>query len=89
MVSLKNINQYKSRRVYEKIVMMNGDVTTCSYVIDVVLKVESVQFELECLVATIVPGMNMLLGMDVISLLGRMRIGRNGVKFGSCNICAL
>lgn len=78
------------RKTQEKVVMMNGDETTCFQVALVSLVVASINLKVECLMADIVPGVDMLLGMDIIGRLGGLRIGSDGcVRFGDDNIACL
>ena len=57
----------KLRRSAQEIVMMNGQSVTCDASLSCDLVVEHRRIEMTCLVAEVLPGFNVLLGMDAIS----------------------
>ena len=73
-----------------EIVMMNGDVAQCSDSVDVEIRIGTRSSVLNCLVTNTLPGFDMLLGMDVVSQLGGVRVCVDGsVRFGSdCEVAA-
>jgi transposase InsO family protein len=62
----------------ERIVMMNGEVESCTHVALVDMVVEGNKVTLNCLIADIVSGFDVLLGMDAIDKLGGVSISNNG-----------
>mgnify|MGYP003536646398 FL=1 len=64
--------------------MMNGDVISCAGSCRILVVVGGRELSLNCLVTNLLPGYDMLLGMDVISLLGGVTISDDGsVSFPS------
>lgn len=72
-------------RRQEKVIMMNGDVAVCETSRFVQMVVNERQISLDCLVSRLVPGYDMLLGMDAINQLGGVYVSDGGrsVRFGS------
>jgi hypothetical protein len=63
--------------------MMNGLVAQCNRAVEVDMDVEGKNVMLDCLTANIVPGFDLLLGMDAVERLGGIQVSRDGrnVKF--------
>ena len=71
------------KKSLKEVVMMNGDVAQCSDSVDVEIRVGSESLILNCLVMNMLPGFDMLLGMDVVSQLGGVHVRADGdVCFG-------
>ena len=70
----------------DSVVMMNGGMVTCERVSSVQMEFNGMNLRTVCLVTTVVPGFDLLLGMDVIDQLvgGGVRISNGGrsVEFG-------
>jgi ribonuclease HI len=58
--------------------MMNGDVMACESSCRVLVLVGGHEFSLDCLVTELLPGFDMLLGMDAVAIIGGVRIGGDG-----------
>lgn len=62
---------------------MNGSVTQCADSVDVTVTVQGKELKLNCLVSNLLPGYDMLLGMDAVPQLGGVYISdEGGVTFG-------
>jgi hypothetical protein len=54
--------------------MMNGDTVKCISSCQIMLALNGVKLKLDCLVAEVLPGYQMLLGMDAVAAMGGVRI---------------
>ena len=70
--------------ISEGIVMMNGDTSKCTERVDIDISMNGTSLQLDCLVSPIIPGVDMLIGMDAISRFGGLKVTREGevVLFG-------
>jgi hypothetical protein len=76
-------------RTSQRIVMMNGERVNCGASSVVSVRVSGKECVLDCLVADILPGFQMLLGMDAIAAVGGVKIGGSGlVTFNETAACA-
>jgi len=66
------------RSVREAVIMMNGDTTMCAHVCKIAISVHGSDLTLSCLVANLLPGYDMLLGMDAVRQLGGAHISADG-----------
>jgi len=82
-VSARIVDKKKLRKEFGHVVMMNGSVAECTFSALVNVVIQDREMELNCIVADIVPGFDLLLGMDVVERFGCVQIGVNGggVKF--------
>ncbi len=64
--------------VKESVVMMNGDVSRCSRQAQVEIELKGLRLPLNCLVSNVLPGVDVLLGMDAISCAGGAKFDRTG-----------
>jgi hypothetical protein len=68
--------------------MMNSDIVECSRAAVVDLEVQGRRVSVDCLVTSVVPGFDVLLGMDAVCRLGGVLILPNGqIEFGSAHAC--
>lgn len=58
--------------------MMNGDVVRCNDSVDVKVEIGNQSVWLNCLIADVLPGYDMLIGMDAISQLGGVHVTSDG-----------
>ena len=67
----------------ERVIMMNGNSIAVNHKAVADVTVNGITIGLECLVANIVPGYQMLLGMDAVRLLGGVQVSMDGhtIKF--------
>lgn len=72
------------------IMMMNGESVKCAGCYDCELTVEGCKLRLNCLVADVLPGYDVILGMDAIKIMGGVWIGGDGsqVSFDRNEVCA-
>ena len=76
----------KTVRADKEVMMMDGSLTTCTKVIDVVMTIDGITVKLSSLVMDILPTYDVLLGIDAITMLGGVSINRNGqTMFGELN----
>jgi transposase InsO family protein len=61
--------------------MMNGDVVVCKRAAVVEVVVQGFRVTLDCLIAGVVPGFDLLLGMDAVAMLGGVQVDLAGVRF--------
>ncbi len=81
-------NLVVSRAVCKRIRMMNGDTVECSRAAVVDMEVHGQRVSLDCLVTTVVPSFDVLLGMDAVCRLGGVHISPNGrTEFGGAQGC--
>ena len=78
IVSRRMVSTKDMRPLYKKVVMMNGTVSTCDHAASVNIEICGTVVGLNCLVADIVPGFDILLGMDAVAALGGVQISQNG-----------
>jgi len=75
--------------VRKPVVMMDGTRTVCNGACTIDFLVDGRSVTLSCLVEDILPGYDMLLGVDAVRLLGGVFIdARGGVNFGNETPCA-
>ena len=72
----------KKHRRREKIFMMNGESVISDCCVDCDVQVGSRSIMLSCLVAKVIPGFDILLGMDAIAELGGVSVSRDGLYSG-------
>ena len=84
IVSTAVVASSKKVVVNQHVMMMNGQSNVCKEAIVGNLCVDNVNVVVNCLVADLLPGYDMMLGMDVINLLGGVQVtqGGNVVVFG-------
>lgn len=77
-------------RQARKIVMMNGESVDSDGEMSCEMTVDSAVFRLNCLVTGVMPGFDVLLGMDAVQALGGMSVSADGkrVKFSN-SLCAV
>jgi ribonuclease HI len=68
------------RRVSESVVMMNGELSECQFAVVLNVVVHGMTVVLDCLVADVVPGYDLLLGMDGVKELGGVEVCGNGSR---------
>jgi len=66
--------------VDEPVVMMNGEITRCQLACHLACAVQGIAVQLDCLVSEVVPGYDMLLGMDAVRQLGGLYISPDGAS---------
>lgn len=79
IVSSKIVKKFES--VSESVVMMDGTETKCCKIGEVNFSIQDVEFSVNCFVLDILPGYDVLIGMDIISYLGGVYICKEGVNF--------
>jgi hypothetical protein len=90
ILSRKVAQEVKKLPTTEMIVMMNGDTEKCALSSEVIVNVKGRRVKLNCLVVDVLPGYQILLGMDAVTALGGVRIFGNGrVEIAENDSCAL
>jgi hypothetical protein len=90
IVSKSAVQGLRTVSVNEPVVMMNGEASICAESACLTIGVNGKEVCVNVLVTSVLPGFGMLLGMDVIDLLGGCHIVKDTVSFGSDGeICAV
>ena len=74
IVSQKVLGKVNTRPVSERVVTMSGAVVKCTRAASIEMLVGENTVCLECLIANIMPGFDVLMGMDAVQQLGGVQI---------------
>lgn len=74
------VKRTQTRPAKEQVMMMSGDSVECKLAAVVEVIVQRIHIRLDCLVANVVAGYDVLLGMDAVTMLGGVQVG-NEVRF--------